>query len=47
MTFNHGSVNIVKQGTGKTLLFFWAVNGTAAWHEEIVADGVPPTRRRR
>ena len=34
MTFNHGIVNIVRQGTGNSLLFFWAVNGTTAWYPE-------------
>jgi hypothetical protein len=37
MTVNHGIVNIVRQGTGNSLLFYWAVNGTTTWHPETVA----------
>jgi len=37
MTANNGSVNIAIQGPHNSLLFYWATNGTTAWHTETVA----------
>jgi hypothetical protein len=37
MTANDNSVNIAVPGPGSSLRFYWAVNGTPAWHAVTVA----------
>ena len=37
MTVNGNSVNIVAEGAAHRLKFYWAVNGSPAWHAETVA----------
>jgi uncharacterized membrane protein YfcA len=37
MTANDNSVNIAVPGPGSSLWFYWAVNGTPAWHAVTVA----------
>ncbi len=39
MTVNGNSVNIAAMGPGGSLRFYWAPNGTHAWHAEHVAGG--------
>ena len=34
---NGGGVNIVTEGPGNSLEFYWAMNGTSTWHPETVA----------
>ena len=37
MTHSAGGVQIAARGTGGSLLFFWAADGTSAWHPVQVA----------
>ena len=37
MTHSYGGIQISAQGTGGSILFFWAADGTSTWHPEQVA----------
>jgi hypothetical protein len=36
MTTDGNSVNVTARGTGQSLWFYWAVNGSSTWHPEQV-----------
>jgi hypothetical protein len=36
MTTDGNNVNITATGTGQSLWFYWAVNGSSTWHPEQV-----------